>query len=174
MIGAMSAHADLRAATATEHEAVDAAFAGYDLADPASYGAFLTAHARALPAIERALAGVAGLPPLRPRALLLAADLAALRLPLPEPLPFAAPADPARAFGMAYVIEGSRLGGGMLARRVPPALPRAYLAATHDPGEWRAFGQALDAAAANDPAWLARATAAAIDVFALYRQAAAH
>lgn len=168
----MPAHAHLRAATAGEHERVDKAFAGYDLAGPASYGAFLTAHARALPAVEAALAGADGLPPLRPRATLLAADLADLGLPRPDPLAIAGPRDLAEAFGMAYVLEGSRLGGGMLARGVPPALPRAYLTATHEPGEWRAFGQALDAAAGDDPAWLSRATEAAVGVFALYRRAA--
>ncbi len=85
----MSALAQLRAATRSDHEAVDAAFGRFDLTDPADYGCFLAAHARALPAVEAALANVAGLPPLRPRAPLLHADLAALSLPVPGPLPFA-------------------------------------------------------------------------------------
>lgn len=169
---AMSAHAALRAATAPNHEAVDQAFGSFDLADAGAYGRFLTAHARALPAIEAALAGIAGVPPIRPRTPLLHADLAALGLAIPDPLPFAAPADRATAFGAAYVIEGSRLGGGMLARRVPPGLPHAYLSATHEPGEWRAFGQALDAASEGDPVWLDRAIAAARTVFDLYAEAA--
>jgi heme oxygenase len=169
----MSALAALRSATAPEHEAVDAAFGGFDLTDTKAYGRFLGAHARALPAVEAVLAGVAGLPPLRSRTALLAADLAALDLPVPPPLPFAAPQDQASAFGMAYVIEGSRLGGGMLSKRIAPSMPRAYLAATHLPGEWRAFGQALDAAAGDDPEWILRASHAAAAVFALYREAAA-
>lgn len=167
----MSALAALRSATAADHEAVDAAFGGFDLADGAAYGRFLTAHARALPAVEAALATIGGLPPIRPRTPLLAADLAALKLAMPAPLPLAAPDDLAGAFGMAYVIEGSRLGGGMLSKRVAPWMPRAYLAATHLPGEWRAFGQALDAAA-GDEAWTAHAIASAKAVFALYRAAA--
>lgn len=171
--GPMSARTELRNATASAHEAVDAAFGGYDLADAGSYGAFLIAHARVLPAIEAALAGVPGLPTLRPRTPLLTADLAALGRPMPEMACVAEPRDAAAAFGMAYVIEGSRLGGGFLARNVGAALPRAYLSATHLPGEWRAFGEALETAAAGDPAWIARATSAAHEVFGEYRAAAA-
>jgi heme oxygenase len=169
----MSALAALRSATASSHEAVDGAFSGFDLADAAGYARFLLAHARALPAVEAVLAGVADLPPLRPRTALLAADLQALDLAMPPPLPFAAPEDAASAFGMAYVIEGSRLGGGLLAKRVPPGMPHAYLAAIHQPGEWRGFGQALDRAAGDDAAWTLQAIAAAKAVFALYGEAAA-
>jgi heme oxygenase len=168
----MSALARLRAATRANHEAVDAAFGHFQLTDAADYGAFLTAHARALPAVESVLADVPGLPALRPRVPLLHADLAALGLALPQPLPLPAPTDPATAFGMAYVIDGSRLGGGMLARQVPADLPRAYLSDTHLPGEWRAFGHALDAAAGDD-AWTARAITGAQRVFDLYAAAAA-
>lgn len=168
----MSALAIIRRATAADHEMVDAAFGRFELAGTAGYARFLTAHARALPAVETALAGIEGLPPLRPRSPLLQADLAALGLAMPTPLAIDPPADTATAFGMAYVIEGSRLGGGMLAKRVPEHLPHAYLSATHLPGEWRAFGQALDAAAGDDAAWVAKASAAANRVFNLYRDAA--
>jgi len=168
----MSALAQLRAATAPDHETVDAVFGGFDLADTAAYTRFLTAHALALPGVETVLADRPGLPPLRPRAQLLEADLTALKQPIPTPLAIAPPADAAAAFGMAYVIEGSRLGGGILAKRVPPWMPRAYLSATHQPGEWRAFGQALDEAAGDDPAWIASAIEAAKSVFALYGEAA--
>lgn len=169
----MSALAILRRATAADHAMVDAAFGGFDLADTGGYARFLTAHARALPAVEAALAAVEDLPPLRPRTSLLQSDLAALGLPMPTPLAIDPPADAAGAFGMAYVIEGSRLGGGMLAKRVPEYRPHAYLSATHLPGEWRVFGQALDAAAGDDAAWIAKASAAANRVFDLYRDAAA-
>lgn len=168
----MSALAQLRAATASDHEGVDAAFGGFDLADTIGYTNFLKAHARALPAVEAALADQPGLPPLRPRTALLAADLAALKLAMPAPLAFAPPRGEAEAFGMVYVIEGSRLGGGMLSKRIPPWMPRAYLSATHLPGEWRSFGQALDAAARENATWIARASMAAKKVFGLYRQAA--
>ena len=168
----MSAHAELRAATASDHEAVDAAFERFDLGEPGSYADFLTAHARALPPVEAALAARGG-PPVRPRAPLLYADLAALGRAPPPVLPVAAPRTEAEAFGMAYVIEGSRLGGSMLARRIGAGLPHAYLSAAHLPGEWRAFGQALDAAAAaGGDAWIAQCGAAARQVFALYARAA--
>jgi len=168
----MSAHAQLRALTAKDHEWVDGAFGRFDLSDRSGYIAFLTAHARALPAVESALAGKVD-PPLRPRADLLRRDLAELGVTMPEPLPFALPDDAASAFGAAYVIEGSRLGGGMLARTVPDGLPLAYLSATHLPGEWRAFGQALDAAAqTGGPEWIDRCATTARRVFALYATAA--
>jgi heme oxygenase len=168
----MSAHLHLRTATAADHEQIDATYGAFDLSDPASYARFLTAHARALPAVEAALAGIPDLPRLRPRTALLHADLEALGLSMPSPLPLAAPTDSAAAFGMAYVIEGSRLGGGMLARQVPAGLPSAYLSAVHLPGEWRAFGQALDTAAMDED-WLKRAAASANQTFNLYASAAA-
>ena len=167
----MSALAALRAATRSNHDAVDASFGRFDLTDRAGYARFLAAHARALPAVEAALADMPGLPHLRPRAPLIEADLAALGFSLPALLPLPTPDDPATAFGMAYVIEGSRLGGGMLARQVPADLPHAYLSATHLPGEWRTFGHALDTAA-TDEAWTARAIAGAKRVFDLYAESA--
>lgn len=170
----MSARAALRSATAASHDAVDAAYGGFDLADPRSYGCFLTAHARALPAVERALSGYDGLPAFTPRAALLEADLAALGLKMPAPLPVAPPESDAAAFGALYVIEGSRLGGAVLAKRVSRALPHAYLAATHQPGGWRAFGELLDRAAkAGGPGWIDRAVAAAEATFGLYALAVA-
>lgn len=167
----MSAVQHIRAATATDHDAVDAAFGMVDFTDAASYGSFLMAHARALPAVEEALAGCTTLPPLRPRWPLLAADLRALALDAPALLPFGAPASAAAAFGVAYVFEGSRLGGGMLARRVGKTLPTGYLGATHRPGEWRLLLAALDQSATGED-WIAEASAAARATFDLYRRAA--
>lgn len=168
----MPAHADLRAATAADHEGVDAAFAGFDLADPRAYAAFLTAHARVLPGIEAALAGDPALPAFRPRAALLIGDLAHLGLAPPDAIDPAVPGASAGRFGMLYVIEGSRLGGGLLARRIAAGLPQAYLSAVHLPGEWRAFTHALDAAAAHDRRWIDAAIAGAKRAFTLYARAA--
>ena len=170
----MSARIALREATAAKHATVDAAFGSYDLADRIAYGRFLTAHARALPAVEAALRGNAALPAFGPRTALLRADLAALGLAMPEPLPAPEPASDAAAFGALYVTEGSRLGGAMLARAVSPDLPRAYLSAIHPSGTWRAFGELLDARAdAGGAAWLGEAITAAEATFELYAQAAA-
>lgn len=169
----MSARAALRITNASKHDAVDAAFGRFDLADRRSYGAFLTAHACALPGVERALAQVTALPAFVARASLLEQDLAALGMAMPSALPFAVPASLARAYGALYVIEGSRLGGAMLARQVPSTLPHAYLSATHDAGGWRSFGKRLDAAAeAGGETWVEEAIEAAEAVFDLYAKAA--
>jgi heme oxygenase (biliverdin-IX-beta and delta-forming) len=167
----LSAVSALRSATGPAHDAVDQLYGRFDLSDRTSYTAFLTAHARALPAVEDALAGAA-VPPWRPRRALLAADLSDLGTHVPSALPFAAPADTAAAWGMLYVIEGSRLGGAMLARQVGEGLPARYLAARHQSGEWRALLAGIDAAA-DDDAWVARAVAAARATFDLYGRAAA-
>ena len=170
----MSAAA-LRALTQPLHDRVDAAFGGFALDRAADYARFLAAHARALPAAEAVLAATAALPAWRPRTPLLAADLAELDEPMPRALPFAADATPAGAWGVLYVVEGSRLGGTMLARQVSPSLPGRYLAAAHGPGEWRALRAAIDAAAAagDDDGWLDAAAAGAGACFALYERAAA-
>jgi len=170
----MSARATLRSATSTRHDAVDAAYGAFVLAEAISYGRFLTAHARALPAVEKALRACATLPPFAPRTELLRADLAQLGRPMPDPMPLAPHSNEAAAFGALYVIEGSRLGGAMLARQVPDTLPRAYLSATHDSGGWRMFWERLDRAEeTGGPGWIDRAIAAAKATFDLYAAAAA-
>lgn len=166
------AHLRLRAATAGDHARVDEAFARYDLAEPASYAAFLTAHARVLPSVERAVDPGALLHAWKGRTGALSADLAALGHALPEPTPFAVAGEAAR-WGALYVIEGSRLGGALLARRVGAGLPHAYLSATHGPGAWRALLAALDAAAeAGGEGWIEDATDAARATFDAYASAA--
>lgn len=168
----MSAIAVLRARTAAAHDRVDTAFSDYDLADRAHYGAFLTAHARALPAAEAFIARHPALPRSRPRTTLLAEDLAALDLALPAPLASLEGDCAPYAWGVQYVVEGSRIGGSLLARRVAPGLPVAYLGARHEPGEWRAFGHALDAEAARyDSDWIDAAASGAAACFDLYARA---
>ena len=159
----------LRTATAGDHDRVDAAYAGHDLADHGDYVRFLRAHARALPAAEDALA-IRDLPRWRRRTQLLAADLTTLGTTMPDPLDFVLPAGRAAALGALYVVEGSRLGGVMLARRVADTLPRAYLDARHERGEWRALLAAIDADIGDDT--IAEAVVGAHAVFALYAAAA--
>ena len=168
----MSASATLRARTAPFHDRVDAAYGGFRLDEPSSYRTFLAAHARALGGAEAALLGVAALPAWRVRMPLLAQDLADLSMPVPPRLPFQAAG--AAAWGALYVIEGSRLGGAMLARQVGLGLPRRYLDAAFEPGEWRTFRLAIDGQAeAGGEEWLAQAVAGAEACFALYGRAAA-
>ncbi len=159
----------LRAETAPQHDMVDAAFGAHDLADAPSYASFLAAHARALPAVEAVLARHPDLPAWRERTSLLAADLIDLGAAIPPAATFALPDRPGAAWGALYVTEGSRLGGIMLVRGVPDALPSRYLAAKHLPGEWRALLAAIDAHD-GDPAWIEGLVAGASATFALYAE----
>lgn len=170
----MSASATLRARTSTAHDQVDAAFSDYRLDNEVSYLRFLQAHARAVPAAETLLLREGGIPAWRSRTSLLAEDLAILGSAMPAPLPFMVAVRPAVAWGVLYVLEGSRLGGRLLADRVPANLPSAYLCAIHDSGEWRETRSAIETqAAAGDAYWLDQAVAGAQACFDLYLRAAA-
>ena len=163
----------LREATASDHEAVDAVFGAIDLTERGAYVRFLQSHARALQPVEAYLRAAAGLPGWRPRLALLELDLAALGAALPEPLPFAPPALPGAAWGVLYVIDGSRLGNIVLSRSVPDDQPAQFLRARHEAGEWRALTAAIDAqGAAMSPAWREGVVAGARACFDLYRRAA--
>lgn len=144
----MSARFALRAATSDAHERLDARFSTFDLAHPVDYGAFLRAQAGAFFPMEDALdAACAEVViadwPQRRRSAALRADLAALDLPEPAPVPVPVPASDAAILGALYVLEGSRLGGAMLIRRVPDTWPRSFLAGGN-PTLWRALVKVLD------------------------------
>jgi heme oxygenase (biliverdin-IX-beta and delta-forming) len=172
MTAHMSAHTIVKARTAAAHARVDAAFGRFDLGHRESYVRFLQAHGRVVPAVEAAL-GQGWLPDWRPRTACLERDLAAFGHTLPLPIARALPSGAAERFGLLYVLEGSRLGGRLLLRRVGAGLPARYLASVHRPGEWRAFTRALDArAAAEDGAWVEAMVAGALYGFALYGAAA--
>ncbi len=170
-----AARAILRNATGADHARLDALFARFDLANAAEYGEFLAAHAAAVGAVESALnaAGMRRLIPdwpARRRDALVRADLAALGIDPPAPLPPPALDGAAAAWGAAYVVEGSRLGGAMLARQVGTGLPTSYLAAPQPKGAWRGFLAALDEALVSEEQ-RAHATAAARATFALFEAA---
>ena len=168
----MSAVARLRAATRASHDLVDAAFGDFDLSDRDGYRRFLVAHARALPPAELAIQRLAFARTLPSRAPSLERDLADLGATMPAPLPFAGLDEPG-LWGALYVVEGSRLGGVMLARSVRADVPARYLAAAHEPGQWRAIRQAIDTAAANgSTAWHQAMLAGAAATFDLYAAAA--
>ncbi len=157
----------LREATMDDHRRVDDLFGDFSLDSRADYVRFLRAHAMALSAME----GVARPP--SPRSPLVAADLAALGEDAPAA--FAAPTNRSDGYrwGLLYALEGSRLGGAMLARQVSGDLPKTYLSAAHGKGEWRAFQQRMDdAAAIGGEGWLDEAIAGARAAFALFAQAA--
>ncbi len=166
----------LRVATRAAHDRVDALFSGFDLARPADYRRFLLAQAAAFLPVERALdgAGVADLFPdwpARRRSPALVADCDALGLAAPAPL--AAPGfdSPAEIVGAAYVLEGSRLGGAMLARSVGAGLPHAFLAASPVGGQWRAFLGQLEQLLTSD-VQRSQAVKGATQVFDVFEQAA--
>ncbi len=138
----------LRTATTPDHQRVDDAFAGFDLSSRDGYRAFLIAQAQPLMTVEAAIEAfdpVAFLPdwPERRRAPLIAADLADLAAPMPTHAPFEL-TDAAAALGAIYVLEGSRLGGALLARNVPMDLPDRFIRCPPAPKRWRGLIEVLD------------------------------
>lgn len=170
------ARQSLRAGTAEAHELLDARFGRFDLARRDDYVRFLIAHAAALPPVERALdaAGMADLLddwPVRRRTALIADDLQKLGIAMPAPLAPPTLTDPAAAWGAAYVTEGSRLGGAMLARQVGADLPRGYLGTPLPAGAWRKFLVSMENGLYSE-SMRASATRSALDIFALFALAA--
>lgn len=157
----------LRDATADNHHRVDELYGHFALNNKRDYVAFLRAHARALGALE----AVAG-PQFR-RLPLLRADLDALGEDVPGPLSLDVKDQDGWRWGVRYALEGSRLGGAMLARRVDPTYPHAYLSAVHEKGGWVAFQEAMaEAAEIGDEGWLNDAIAGAKAAFAIFAEAA--
>lgn len=149
----------LRAATAALHAEVDARFSGPFETDKNAYAAFLTALAWTVPSLELALeqGGVERLLPdwpLRRRSEALERDLDILGVPVPVATSVDVTADEARLFGRLYVLEGSRLGGSLLAKRAcghaDPQVRAATNYLAHGAGAdfWRSFLQRLEASQA--------------------------
>jgi heme oxygenase len=168
-------HGWLRSTTATAHAQVDAAFSHFALDEAASYRSFLMAHAMALLPIEawlreREETVLAGWPtPYRAAAL--EDDLGKLDAIAPPGAAFQASDDPAAIAAILYVLEGSRLGGNILAKRVGPGLPRSYLASASDAQSWRRTLSRLEDHIHDDETRKA-ATEAAFRVFERFEQAA--
>ena len=142
------------------------------------YQAHLVALARVHPALEAALDAAhdwqrlgLGDWPSRRRAPLLEADLRALQATVPPAVPLPEVGPLPRAVGCLYVLEGSLLGGQLVARRLAEAgletLPTRYLLAdgvAPGPrfGSFCAFAERL---AQGEPAFIARAVAGAAECF---------
>lgn len=73
--------------------------------------------------------------------------------------------------GAIYVLEGSRLGGALLKRSVPPSLPRQFLETRQDAGSWRRLLKLLDESLIR-PNDLDAAIVAAKEVFARFAESA--
>lgn len=175
---------DLRAATASSHERVDAAFSEFSLNDHAGYSAFLAAHHYVLPGCERALAAFGAVDMLadwaqRVRTPALLLDMAEVGVKAADSMPSLVQPSAAEAFGMLYVLEGSRLGGAVLAKRLttnPDARCRnatRYLMHGDGMRFWPSFVAALEASdTVHDN--MDAVTAGAIATFALFETAAAY
>ncbi|MCB8876622.1 biliverdin-producing heme oxygenase [Acidisoma silvae] len=164
----------LRDATAPAHAEVDRIFSHFDLTTAAGYGAFLSAHAGALLPVEawldsRAPQVIADWPSRR-RAAALAVDLAAMGQTAAPTEAFHSPDSPAAVIGVLYVVEGSRLGGKILARRLAPGLPASYLNPPGGGPSWPALLQRLEAILLDETAE-AIATAAAVQTFDRFARA---
>lgn len=169
----MSLRSVLRAQTADCHAEVDKLFGTFDLSITGQYRTFLRAHARVVPSIEHALeaAGIVRLLPdwpERKRTQRLFADIRELGDRLPELLPPPALHGEAALWGALYVLEGSKLGGAVLARSVPDHLPSRYLTPQGPKGAIRSFMDRLDASDPGDPE---AAISAARGIFDLFRKA---
>lgn len=175
MTGKSGARWKLRSATATDHDAVDTAFGGFDLGDRRKYKVFLTAQAAAFLPVEAGLDRVdfgRVLPDWteRRRSAALIADLAELGETTPPAAETLAFDTAEAALGAIYVLEGSRLGGRMLARSVPPDLPRRFLDAG-DAALWRTLIEVLDTTLRSEDQ-LKAAIGAARAVFARFAASA--
>jgi heme oxygenase (biliverdin-IX-beta and delta-forming) len=120
-LGSVRAH--LRCATTERHAALDACVTPLLSEGASEYGRFLRGTAAALFPIEDALeaASIDLVVPdwnERSRRQTLTRDLAEFGGNPPTPTPFAAIPTDAYAFGVLYVLEGSRLGAASLARLV--------------------------------------------------------
>jgi len=185
-------HQALRDGTAEAHDRVDAAFADFDLTDRDSYARFLAAHADVVWPLEAALPGerVVADWGSRKRGALLREDLAHLRHPdesrdLRRLREEGAARDPgfrrddeigdawseARIAGTLYVLEGSRLGGKFLSRRLPAGFPRAYLDTDQRAEKWQQLLTVIDKLL-RDPIALDKALAAALATFAAFERSA--
>jgi heme oxygenase len=136
-------HRALRAATRSDHVAVDGLVLRLDLSSREDYGLFLRVHHAAVQCLE---ADWREEDRKDFSALLRCAqeDLKALKTSVITLHPSSRPPLLAsQRLGVAYVIRGSRLGAGVLRHRVPALLPSSYL--DYEPRlSWPQFLQQLD------------------------------
>lgn len=170
----------LRDACGAVHARLDATLSRVDFNDRAAYADMLSRMSAPLSAMEGALSS--GVAPVlfenwagRLRSHALRADLDALNTDFRQR--FAAPIEnEAEALGALYVLEGSRLGGRVLARMAGESADERVRGATRyfrhgeRGGHWRSFIDKLEASSAvrEKPE---RAKRAALDTFAAFEAA---
>ena len=166
----------LRSETSEAHETLDRAHDGGDFVDLDDYGRFLEAQARIFPAAEAYLAASEEFRTLpdwsgRLRSDALMADLAALGRNRPPLLSFSFHDRPGIAAGIAYVLEGSRLGGKLIARKLERGglqdAPVSFIAHGADDRFWPSFTTWLSARDQSE-AYAEDALAAANATFGLF------
>ncbi|MEK1943740.1 MAG: biliverdin-producing heme oxygenase [Pseudomonas sp.] len=170
----------LRQLGAGLHQEVDDAYSALSLETADGYRRFLQAHAAALFSLEQTLEENAIDQlledwPQRRRSEALRADLQAFACAPVDVLSMPQQVSPAWCWGAAYVLEGSRLGGQVLARRLQAAQPGApmdYLGHASTPGLWPSFLQRLESQAQGcDELELQRGVEQAFGVFIQAAQA---
>ena len=145
----MNARLTLKARTAKAHDRVDELFSRFDLGDEGDYRRFLTAQAEAFLPVEASL-DAAGAETViedwaqRRRARAILEDLETLGIPAPPREPCLLLPSPPAILGAAYVLEGSRLGGAILKKRVAAHMPRRFLDADQGQGAWRKLLEKLE------------------------------
>lgn len=167
----------LRTATRDAHVHAEGALSASPwLDDPGQYERFLLRLLRFHEQVEALVPSALVYTPVR-RSVLIRADLAFLtRAACTLPPTATLPGGTAAVIGRLYVVEGSALGGRVLLRQITARLGHdasrgASCFAPHGRQtlpRWRAFGQAVDAWAANHPLEVAPMVAAAGSCFATY------
>jgi heme oxygenase len=177
----MSIRETLRERTAAAHQRLDGLWDIASLHERGPYTQFLQATAAALVPLEARLCetGVEALLTdwaMRSRTASIQADLAGLGAVAPScPAPALASAE--EQFGALYVLEGSRLGGAMIAREVARSQDEAVLANRrylgHGQGDhfWQSFLEQLDRVPRTESE-LELVCAGASETFALFEAAA--
>ena len=137
----------LRTETADAHDRVDGLFSKFDLRRRGQYARFLLSQADAFLPLEAAVDAAKWSDIIpdwsnRKRSDSLRADLADFGLSVEDK-----PIEPLRSrsqmLGVVYVLEGSRLGGAVLVRSLPPRFPRRFLS-SGKPAMWRALIHLLE------------------------------
>ena len=171
-------HACLKAGTAAWHERVDASLSRLDLARGEDYARFLSLHERTTLPIEHELedAGIGQVLadwPARRRSAALLADMEVMRIPHSAlRLDMGPLRGLAQLAGAAYVLEGSRLGGRILARQVAEGYPAAFLSHGAEARLWGSFLDWMDTLQLS-PRETGEAVETAKHVFRLYEAASA-
>jgi heme oxygenase (biliverdin-IX-beta and delta-forming) len=165
----------LRSRTRREHVRTEAIYAPFDLQDRDGYARFLIAQASASFAVEQSLesAGVTDVVgdwAERRRAHLLSDDLSQLNVASVRLQPPSSFGSSAEIMGAVYVLEGSRLGGKILRKRVFDTAPTRFLGAEGKPGAWRDLLTSLNLRL-RDKDEIQSAVTAARGVFATFEKA---